>query len=261
MSRGMSTPWGKLPFDARAMLTPDEIQESGGAVSCVHCRIAPAGLASTGAADDRRAPVGAVGTQAKASEDILHSGIVARHGGSGRLQVQREPTNAVEPDAVQSKREEIGTERGVFPCVTGGESAATNPVANVGEGANGAEAAASVDPASRGPEVLIASRPLTPGFTGEDGGRDSSVVTLSETPGTSSRPVTAPERATSSPPAPVFFKPAAMILLKAVAVHEDVPVERLVLDLVAAKARQIGLSTLARAVLDRVDGEHSRAPP
>ena len=53
------------------------------------------------------------------------------------------------------------------------EIPATNPVANVGEEQNGAmeSAACSADPASRGAEVLIASSPRMPGFSGEDDGR------------------------------------------------------------------------------------------
>lgn len=46
--------------------------------------------------------------------------------GSERLQVHREPRNAAEPDAGQSEREEIGTERGVSPCVTAGETASNS---------------------------------------------------------------------------------------------------------------------------------------
>lgn len=51
-------------------------------------------------------------------------------------------------------------------------SAANNPVANVGEGANGAIAAASDDPASRDVDGADRQQPAASGFTGEDDGRD-----------------------------------------------------------------------------------------
>lgn len=67
-----------------------------------------------------------------------------------------------------------------------GEIPVSNPVANVGEGANGAIAAASSDPASRDADGADRQQPAASGFTGEgDGrgveasGRTASVTTIS----------------------------------------------------------------------------------
>jgi hypothetical protein len=87
--------------------------------------------------------------------------------------------------------------------VTAGETA-TNPVANVGEGANGAIAAASDDPASRDVDGADRQQPAAFGFTGEGDGRDveafggaASVTTNSP----STAPTVEPEATPSPPPA------------------------------------------------------------
>ena len=184
MSGGQTTPRGKLPFAARAMLTPQEIQESGGEktrarVFCPRA-VAASPLAPDGAADDRWAPGGAV--------------------------------HEIHPEST---------------CGGGSGNSA------------------------------VPARECRPGFQTPAEGRATG---LDPSCGPS-RQMTAPERATSSPPAPVFFDPATMILLSAMATHDEVSVERLVLEMAGERARRTGHSALARWVLDHHERKHSRAPP
>jgi hypothetical protein len=53
---------------------------------------------------------------------------------------------------------------------------ATNPVANAGEGANGAIAVASDDPASRDADGADRQQSVASGFTGGDDGRDVEAI-------------------------------------------------------------------------------------
>jgi hypothetical protein len=78
--------------------------------------------------EEIRAIVSAVEVGAPVSpEGAAVSASSGRPEGRKRLQVAREPINAAEPDAVEPKREEVRTERGVSPSVTAGETAPNPP--------------------------------------------------------------------------------------------------------------------------------------
>lgn len=104
------------------------------------------------------------------------------------------------------------------------ERHATNPVANVGEGANGAIAAAPYDPASRDDDGADRRQPASSGFTGEDDGRDveasggaASVITLSD---------------------------ASAFILSLVAAHQGRPAGDILAQLIVGAAEAIGIHSL-----------------
>lgn len=105
------------------------------------------------------------------------SGQIVREGDAPREADQGEAACSAHP-ATEFPSPTTSSSRSKAPAGTGKVAASSvpanssDPVANVGEGANGALAAAPVDPASRDADGADRQQPVVSGFTGEDDGRD-----------------------------------------------------------------------------------------